>query len=294
MSEGYKQPLNRLEKWKKGPAVIASGSTQKQSLLTDIGFLDVEPKGAPDSLEDEYFAQFPNNEGRADYILAAHIAEEKVKWVIEQGVSDDALICAFDTIAFTTTRDRLNPKYYLRKPHTREEALEEIEKTFKTILEGKEDLAETKRLLIEGLEAGGHPPMKEIGFMVLNMGTSVANLGVATGMAVRLPQTADIEQRIAFTQLNIGALDSLLDFGGEERELALKELAEQALETMSENDRWKSVAGGLDYNDPQVREVLKVSEVQADYVDPAEKGLYLGLPQKAFMSFLSELSTEKN
>jgi len=289
MKEGYKPPLSSIEKLKKGPVVIASGSEQKQNLLTEAGFSNIEPKGAPDSLEDDFFAQFPNNEGKADFILAAHIAEEKVKWVIEQGVSKDALVCGFDTIAFTTRREgETKPKYYLRKPHTREEALAEIEKTFKAILEGREDLAETERILVEG-----YPEIKPEALTILRMGTNVANLGVATGMAVRLPHTTKIEQSTAFTQLNLGALDSLLGLDADGQELALKTLVERALETMSENDRWKSVAGGLDYNDPKVREVLKVTEVQPDYVEPAEEGLYLGLPQKAFVQFLNRLSEEK-
>lgn len=290
--ESWKGPEAKpsvLEEWKRGLVVIATSSKEKQRRLEGIGMKNVTGLPAPDSLEDEIFATFPNHTGKADYTLAAAVADAKVQYAIEQGAADDALICGFDTIAHTTRNfEEDRERRYLRKPHDREEARKELEEAFQNLLEGRKDLLETERLL-EGVH------LSKAAQSVHRMGTPNANLGISTGISVRLPNEGNITHTTpVFTQLTLGVIDAAAHLGENEGRELIANKIEEAISYMEARGDMSSIAGGLDYSDPKIWEILQVSEVKPDYIDDSEIGLYKGLPEQALISFLERLAADKS
>ncbi len=104
---GFERKLSESEKllqsWKKGPVILASGSSFKLENLRALGFEHVTSVSAPEAVEE---AVFDHVEGRSMHMhemVAAMVAREKVSYVVDQGAPADALVCGFDTVVMETT-----------------------------------------------------------------------------------------------------------------------------------------------------------------------------------------------
>ena len=292
MGEGMpaqSKSAERLKAWKQGPIVLASGSLEKQRQLRELDLDHVEVSPTPDEIEDELLDRITENgEGHHDERIAMYVARRKVEYLVEEGIADDALVCGFDTIPILTRRDEHGKRVrkYLRKPKSLENAEEIILDAFTTIAEGK-----LLRNYRESLDSEGLTPyQKHIFTLMHRVGLPDPLMIVSTGMAIRLPGKGDeIELSLSHARLRLDAVHAVAELPEDEREQYLKELTHKTLEIMG--DKWRSVAGGIDYSSPEIWNLLGIVEAKAmEEMDDVEEGTFKGVPKRAFDQFLSALA----
>lgn len=280
-----------LSSWKEGPTIIASGSALKLESLKKIGFAHAVPAALPDEIEDEYLDRITdeNNEGHLDERTAMYVAGIKVDALLAQGVPSDALVCGFDTIPMLTRRDdaREKKRIYLRKPKTLEEARTLLVDAFETMVKG--------RLYWEPYEkdiAISDPEELEQYIRTLRAGARESHVVVTTGQAVRLPGEGEtVHDALASAYLAFDAVYALVHEPEQERLVQFSALADTILAGMG--DRWRSVAGGIDYSDPQFWKILSIRNVMEDYFPVPEAPMFKGVPEQEFARFLESLAQEK-
>lgn len=275
-----------VARWKQGPAILASGSVLKLSEFQKLGFTHAQATPVPEEVEDEYLERVTNasGEGFLDERTPMYVAREKVAHVIANGAPPDALVCGFDTIPIVTRREgREKFRKYLRKPRSREEARTTITATFSTILANKEE--------VERQVASDPSPehLRERIASIIRDGAREAHLMASTGYAVRLPGEGEqIHEGLQTAYLELGAVYALVGKSVEEQQSALAVLTEELLNIMGE--RLQHVAGGIDYSDPQIAELLQIRNALAAHEFTIEPGIYTGLPTEGFDMFLSKLA----
>jgi hypothetical protein len=290
----------QVDEWKHAPTFLASSSAYRQRELASIGFDNVTTIPVPDQLELELQAEIRQEQnagmdnGHYDpfYTEApGYIAHEKVRFLLEhEHVPPEALVCGFDTMPMRFRNKLLDKKRsdpppngvwqaeHIAKPKTAEEARELITNVFLSALEGdntyQQILAAMNNLsddAVHGLEVGYLSRL----------------IRVNTGYAVRLPHTDTIQTDSSYVNL---ALDAVFECKDDYEQLEL--LVDEVVAMQEHNGTLLSVAGGIDYANPELRELLKIREVMVTDA-PSEVGLYKGLPATAFDQFLHQLAKQQ-
>ena len=273
--------------WRKGPFVLASGSVAKLASLQQSGFEQATGLATPDEIEDARFEEFADKagEGRIDEMAAALIAKVKVAYALEHGASEDALVCAFDTIPLLARRDEKNAKRYryLRKPTSLDEAREVILETFHTLAKGKQAHKNHRDSI-----PPEYPELKELE----RKGNIEAQVIVSTGMAVRLPgKGTDIIAIPSQARLAPMKVYDTLSLDEATQEQEFQRLADEVLAVMDTDEKWRSVAGAMDYGDSRIWEILGIEEIILhEDIPAAEPGIYRGMPGESFTKFLVALA----
>lgn len=295
---GIERAVSASEKlfqtWKQGPVILASGSRLKLENLRALGIPQATNESVPEEVEDDVFKIFDGRPMHMHEMVAAIVAKEKVAHVVESGVPDDALVCAFDTVVMETTGSlQTKKRRYLQKPETREQATADLTKYFTNLVEGKIWKDELNADLIEEATRLNKLEAME---PYLSVGHPQALVHITTGMAVRLPHAGDKIEMIPSTiRLRPNALYELTALTSEERQKKIAEVVEKALTIMDENERWRSVTTGIDYSDPRIKELLGLEEAKLfSFMDDSEHGIMQGMPRQAFDQYLLALAKEKS
>jgi|GEM_PF-2673577 len=287
----------RLAAWKRGPVVLASGSSYKLAQLKELGMDHAEARPTPESAEDEVFAMFENNQGRTDEWIGTMVARAKVKHVLQEGVPDDALVCAFDTVVLKTEGWGENRvRTYMHKPQTREEARDQLVSFFMHLAKAKKEQDETDAGMLWVAENdpqfAGHRDDIENSMLV---GHPQSLILATTGIAVRVPGGGDnidaLPVSVRLQPNAVYAYKALDEMSQRER---FTELAEDALSVMDEGERWRNITTGLDYTDPQIIGILDLTEIKVLHDLPdTEAKVLKGMPQAEFDKFLLSLAREE-
>lgn len=282
-----------VHSWKQGPVVLASGSSLKLENLRALGMEHATNMPVPEEVEEKVFDQFDGRPMHMHEMVAAIVAKQKVAYVVESGVPDDALVCAFDTVVMETrgSHGEEKKRTYLQKPETREQATAGLIEYFTHLVEGKIWKDETLKDLIEDAARSGRPESLE---SLRSIGYPQALVHITTGMAVRVPHAGDNIDMIPSTiRLTPNALFDLAPLEVDERQARIEELVEKALSIMDENERWRSVTTGIDYSDPRIKALLGLAEAKIfNDMDESEVGIIQGMPQQAFDQYLMALAKE--
>lgn len=227
-------------------------------------------------------------------MVAGIVAREKVKYVVENGAPDNALVCAFDTVVMETrgSHGEAKKRRYLQKPETREQAAAGLAEYFTHLIEGKIWKDGALKDLIEHAERMGMP---EALASLRSVGYPQALIHITTGMAVRAPHAGDeIDMIFSIMRLTPNALFDLASLAVDERQERIAEIVEQALSVMDENERWSAVTTGIDYSDPRIKDLLGLQEAKVFHdMDDSEEGIMQGMPKQAFDKYLRSLAEEK-
>lgn len=295
--DGYERESSRAEKiltsWKTGPVVLASGSRLKLENLRSLGMPQATSMTVPEEVEEEVFESVEGRPMHMHEMVAAMVAREKVGYVLGQGVPDNALVCAFDTVVMET-KGSLNDKTrrYLQKPETREGARIGLIEYFTNIAEGYVWKEELTNDLLETAERMGRRESLE---PMLSVGYPQALIHITTGMAVRAPGKGEKIDMIPSTiRLMPHALYSLERTDTPERRARIEEIVDAALSVMDENERWRSVTTGIDYSHPRIKDILDLEEAKVfREMDDTEIGVVQGMPREAFDRYLKALAEEE-
>ncbi|MBU1293096.1 Maf family protein [Patescibacteria group bacterium] len=301
MSEGLtftpEKPLSEHEKlvrsWKKGPVILASGSSFKLESLRALGMPQAVGVSVPEIVEEDLFEKVGDRSMHMHEMVAAMVAREKVRHVLKDGAPEDALVCAFDTVVMETTGSLQNKKRrYLQKPETREQATADLTTYFTNLVEGKEwkDVV-TKGLVEEARRLGREDSLESL----LSVGYPQSLIHITTGMAVRVPNAGDdVDMIFSVMRLTPTVLQDLVPLSAEKRRARIEEIVEKALSIMDDNERWRSITTGIDYSDPRIKELLGLTEAKIfSDMDESEEGIMKGMPKEAFEKYLSALAEEQ-
>lgn len=283
-----------LESWKNGPVVIASGSSYKMAGLRQMGMEHVAAHPAPEEVETAFFSRFENNEGRTDEWIAAMVAREKVKYAIEHGAPDNALVCAFDTVVLKTegwgdTRKRS----YFEKPESREDARQSLAALFLHIAQDKHEKERAQADMRHAFEQDPSPEITEEWIeSTLAVMRPQSLIIAATGIAVRLPGRGSHIDAVPVTvRLQPHAVYGFADLDEAEQFQRSEDLAEKALTLMDEGERWRKVTTGIDFTDPRIIELLQLKEVTPfNHYPPADEDVLKGMPKNGFERLLQGLA----
>lgn len=279
----------KLAAWKKGPVFLASGSPYKLQGVKLLGMEHVSAVSVGEEVENEIFEHLQNHE---DERVAMYIAEAKVRTLLATGVPDNALVCAFDTVAIGTRReDGKRVREHLQKPLTREEAHANLLEFFMNIADQKKWQDKFHAPLLA--EARRSPHFDDVENS-MRVGYPESLIVIATGMAARVPGGGDtIHAGIARAMLEPHSLYAFAQAGKIEQRKQFTEFANDALSIMDEGERWKKVTGGIDFSDPQIIGLLGIEELKLLRELPeSEPGVFKGMPQEAFKKFLTVLARE--
>jgi len=283
-----------VESWKNGPVVIVSGSSYKMAGLKQMGMKHAVAQPAPEEVETEFFSRFENNEGRTDEWIAAMVAREKVKYAIEHGAPDNALVCAFDTVVLKTDDWGDNRKRsYFEKPESREDARQSLAAFFLHIAQDKHEKEIADTGMRRAFEQDPSPERTEEWIeSVLAIGRPQSLIIAATGIAVRLPGGGSrIDALPVVVRLQPHAVYAYADLDEVEQFQRSEDLAEKALSLMDEGERWRKITTGIDYTDPRIIELLQLKEVTAfNHYPPADEDVLKGMPKDGFETLLRGLA----
>ncbi|HYE23507.1 MAG TPA: Maf family protein [Candidatus Paceibacterota bacterium] len=281
-----------LESWKTGPVILASGSRLKLENLRALGIPQATSTSVPEEVEERVFEAVEGRTMHMHEMVAAMVARNKVDYVIAQGVPNDALVCAFDTVVMETTGSlEKKRRRYLQKPESMEKAKENLTKYFSNLIEGKLWKDEVTADLIETAERMGKPEALE---SLLSVGYPQELIHITTGMAVRAPGKGEEVDMIPSTiRLKPNALYALASLPPLERRIRVSEIVDKTLSAMDENERWRAVTTGIDYSDPRIKDLLGLEEAKVfAEMDDTEVGVVQGMPQQAFDRYLKALARE--
>lgn len=280
--------------WKSGPVVIASGSSYKMAGLKQMGMEHVTAHPAPEEVETAFFSRYENNEGRSDEWIAALVAREKVKYAIEHGAPDDALVCAFDTVVLKTDGWGDNRKRtYFEKPESREDARQSLAAFFLHIAQDKHEKELVDADMRRAFKQSPHPERTEEWIeSTLAIMRPQSLIIAATGIAVRLPgDGSHIDMLPVTVRLQPRAVYAYADLDEVEQFQRSEDLAEKALSLMDEGERWRKITTGIDYTDPRIIELLQLKEVTPfNHYPPADEEVLKGMPRDGFERLLRGLA----
>jgi hypothetical protein len=276
-------PAQKLEALKAGETYLASSSEYRARELTTTGFLNVHISPVPNEVEVAVIERLQKSAGGSfsdPYYteIPRLVARRKVEYLLEQGsLPDDALGCAFDTMPMLFHYNESNAgtstmwsAAHSPKPETGLEARAVIKASFKHLM-----MADGRYRQVTGHHSG----LSEAGIQLLEYGYLPRLIRVNTGMAVRLPNTANIQTSSSYTNLS---LDKLFEINSKAE---LEQLVNEVIIIMAINDDLLNTAGGIDFANEDIRQLLKVREVTLPGLEP-EVGVYKGLPAQAFERFL--------
>ncbi|MBI5530497.1 MAG: Maf family protein [Candidatus Doudnabacteria bacterium] len=300
MSEFSKNNLegeanNVIEIWKQSPVFLASSSEFRLNSLKKIGFKNIRTIAAPESVEHSTLSDIINSPGGDIYnkhscSAPADIAQAKIEYLLQHNnVPKDAFVCAVDTMPvmfrFNETETSSTPTHsgwyfeqQLPKPSSEEDAKKMIANIIDSIKNGylrfKKEYIEKRSPEFTG--------DKEVDLMQ-RIGYPPKNLRINTGVAIRLPNTADIDTFTVELNLEPRAIYDIVDG---KNPLTIEQLVEDVYTTMLEEGiDPKSVSGAIDYGNIKVRSILGVTELKLTDDDFSED-VYFGFPKKQFLNYL--------
>ena len=284
----------QIEAWKRGPVILASGSTFRLDRLQDEGFIDVTPaESIPEIVETDRAAAMAaldgapqthhDSDGRN---FSEHIAAEKVQYVLDTvETAPNALVVGFDTTS--VMYDQPTDEHLMGIPTSAEKytSLEDARlgmlQQFKLVAAG---ITERQIQLAHFREI-----QERIGGSVQDIDDTVnahavgmrrGTIFVITGVAVVFPHEPDSICRFS-EEIR---LYSIAIAESEENEPALEKLVDLIIETQGEQ-KTLSISGGIDYADSYVRDILKVQE-ESLFETTSDERLYRGFAPKALETIL--------
>lgn len=286
-----------FESWKNGPVVIASGSSYKMDGLKQMGMEHVAAQPAPEEVETAFFDRFENNEGRVDEWIAAMVAREKVRYAIEHGAPDNALVCAFDTVVLKTDGwgDQRRRSYF-EKPESREDARQSLAAFFLHLAQDKHEKEIADADMRRAFKQSPLPERTEEWIeSTLAIMRPQSLIIAATGIAVRLPGGGSHIDTVPVTvRLQPHAVYAYADLDEAEQFQRSEDLAEKALSLMDEGERWRKITTGIDYTDPRIIELLQLKEVTPfNHYPPADEDVLKGMPKDGFERLLRGLARKQ-
>ncbi|MFZ2189738.1 MAG: Maf family protein [Candidatus Magasanikiibacteriota bacterium] len=328
MSDPHREGINEIpKKWLEGPVVLASTSNIRREGLKELGFRNDNINQVATNDDDETNALLQYDSTRRCWMLDSHksqgtiaVAESKVEKALESGVSDDALVVAFDTGTIIFHEQKSPDGYWtgetMQKPKDLDLAKKAMKKIFETLI--KHYI--TSRILFHGLKQsirtrGDRPSgtMDEL-MAITDSKMKFADLGtsimVSTGMATRLPGDKRIVSHSAELQFYPRTLFDLVEkeLGGN-YDRSTMDNADGIINKLSTKldilieqinslnpELITKVPGGLALHDKRVRVLLdmqaaeNMEPIKNDDVD--EEALH-GMPSKKLKEFLIEQAREK-
>jgi hypothetical protein len=256
--------------------------------------MDVVAHPVPEEVETAFFSRFENNEGRTDEWIAAMVAREKVKYAIEHGAPDNALVCAFDTVVLKTDGwgDKRKRSYF-EKPESREDARQSLAAFFFHIAQDKHEKEFAQADMRRAFEQDPSPEITEEWIeSTLAVMRPQSLIIASTGIAVRLPEGGSHIDTLPVTvRLQPHAVYAYADLDEVEQFQRSEDLAEKALSLMDESERWRKITTGIDYTDPRIIELLQLKEVTPfNHYPPADEDVLKGIPKEGFERLLRGLA----
>ncbi len=317
-----------LREWREQtPVYLASSSLQRKKGLVSVGFVEENIRAipAPDEREifalEKYLTEYEPHWSDARRSNAmAHIAADKVKYLEEHGVPDDALWFAFDTmpVHYMANPEWGKPEFdgsiWLgvadKKPTSLEEAKTMTKETFlllmRNYLRYKDRSTRGKKL-----ETFGQFETKNERLDVVEQPMDFASaIHVKTAMAAHFPHKKEVSiftdrlilrplwlyelaelAGVKETPSNIhddmpDRLRSIVVKPGSTIDSLLDDVVQKIFDTMHEEGvNPRSISGGVAYHVARVRDLLGIEEFSrsgSNKEEDIDRTIYTGFPKKLF------------
>lgn len=252
-----------IEHWKRGPTLLASGSTFRAEQLEANGFREVIPfPDIPDHFEtdttttlNEVGSLAPTYWDKAGAEFTRAVATAKVQYARAYTGHTGAVI-AFDTApVFMNAK---NGQYHIPDKYASAEALQAgIVSQLTQLAAGMRALQATTDAERARLTAAAVPAaMQESVIATLRYSHPASIVSVQTAAALAVPELPNE----VFAQADTARLHLQAVHAARDSEHALARLAEKIIETMG--DRAYRITGGIDYADSYIRDLLNIHEIQ--------------------------------
>jgi predicted house-cleaning NTP pyrophosphatase (Maf/HAM1 superfamily) len=291
-----------IESWKTGPVILASSSWYRRRELENLGFEHVTTIPVPNDIEQQEFRAIVKTEGKNGTRFDPYkteipnrIARVKVSHILaHEAVSPETLVVALDTLPMVFTYNDDNTvgsavvqkststmwsAEHATKPESLEEAREAIKDTFTKVSLGyRRYIESTAKLYNSHGDEETQESLKE----TFDNGYLPMLVRVNTGIAIRFPNQSDIKLSSSYINLKLQKVFELADKPDE-----LDKLVEETLQTMQNSNKQPTdIAGGIDYSNQEIIDLLKIEESNLFGMLTNERGVYKGFPTMAFEQML--------